>query len=103
MKKKIYNASKIAEISKSAFENCKSLVSFTVTSKIKKIEDESFKNCKSLKKLKILTKKAKIFNGKEIFKGVPKTCKAYVKTKEVKEAIINSGFKGRVIVNKNLK
>lgn len=101
--KKIYNASEIVSIGKNAFENCKALVSFKISSKIKKIEAESFKGCKSLKDIKILTKNTKVFNNKNIFNGISKTCKMYIKTKAVKKAVINCGFKGKVIINRNLK
>ena len=86
------------------FENCKSLTSFTISKNLKAIGDYVFKGCTGMKKIKILTKKTKLFaHSKGIFKKVPATCKAYVKTKAMAKTIKDCGFKGKVIINKNLK
>ena len=82
---------------------CKLLKNFTISKNLKAIKKETFYFCKNIKKLKVLTTNTKVFKTKDIFKGLPKKCKVYVKTYKMKKTVKNSGFKGTVIVNKNLK
>ena len=85
------------------FAYCTSLKNFTVSKKIKYLIAETFLRCDNMKTIKILTTKTKTIIGKRVFRGLPKKCKIYVKTYKMKKAVKNSGFKGTVIVNKNLK
>lgn len=93
----------ITVIEDSAFSSCRSLKSFTISKKLKRINKNAFENCSSLRKIKVLTTKTKLFKGKKIFKGISSKCKMYVKTKAMKKAVKKCGFKGKIIIKKNLK
>ena len=82
---------------------CKLLKNFTISKNLKAIKKETFYFCKNIKKLKILTTNTKVFKTKDIFKGISKKCKVYVKTYKMKNKVRKSGFKGEIFVNKKLK
>ena len=85
------------------FAYCTLFKNFTVSKKLKYLNAETFVRCDNMKTIKILTTKTKTIIGKRVFRGLPKKCKVYVKTYKMKKAVKNSGFKGTVIVKKNLK
>ena len=101
--KTVVNSKNIIGLGSQAFYNCKSLKKFTL-GKIKRnyvgIRSCVFQKCSSLKKLVIVKQSTKEFTRKKIFKGIPKTCKAYVKTKAMKNTIKKCGFKGKIIIEK---
>ena len=101
--KSVIGSKNIIRYGTTTFAYCTSLKNFTVSKKIKYLIAETFLRCDNMKTIKILTTKTKTIIGKRVFRGLPKKCKIYVKTYKMKKAVKNSGFKGTVIVKKNLK
>ncbi len=99
----VVNSKNIVALGSQAFYNCKSLKKFTIGKiKINHIGIRScvFQKCSSLKKLVIVKQSTKEFTRKKTFKGIPKTCKAYVKTKAMKNTVKKCGFNGKIIIEK---
>ncbi len=97
--KKIINAENITEIGKKAFKGCTSLDKFTLPAKIKSVGAGAFAGT-GLKKLIVSgTKKAFLSeNGNAFLKTIPANCKIYVKNNKMKNAFVDAGWQGRVIV-----
>lgn len=88
----------VVKIGFEAFSDCKNLTEFTVPKTINSIGNRAFEDCNKLRKLYINTKNTKIINKTNAFKYLNTSCKVYVKTKAMKNAVKNSGFTGKVVV-----
>ena len=100
---KIKNADRIIAIGAKAFANCTSLSSFTVSTQTTRIDRLSFSGCESLKKLRVLTTDQTMLVHPAFLRTLPKSCKVYVKTEEMKQAFLDAGCKNKVIVKADLK
>ncbi len=80
-----------------AFVRSKKLKTITYPSNIKKI-NEGFggKDLCGFKKMYINTKSLKASN----MRGIPKSCRIYVKNKSVKNRVRKNGFRGKIIIRK---
>ena len=101
------------------FKGCTSLASFTIGKKrsyhitvgdhrivkvIRQIPPTAFSGCKALKKLRVLTSDPSFLwvDHRFIYK-LPKACKIYVRTEDVKHAFLDKSCTNPVIVKRDLK
>lgn len=101
--KKIVNTEKITVIGKKAFKGCAALNSFTLSAKIKSVGAGAFAGT-GLKKLIVSgTKKAFLSgNGNAFLKTIPANCKIYVKNNKMKNAFVDAGWQGKILINEKL-
>ena len=105
--KAVYRTDHIQSIGYHTFYLCKSLTSFTVPAEIQSIHRFAFSDCTGLKKLRVLATDPAFLTAESksaaFLKKLPKSCKIYVKTEEMKQAFLDAGCKNKVIVKADLK
>ena len=105
--KAVYRTDSISAIWGNAFEGCDALTSLTIPAGVEKVNYNAFLNFTGIKKLRVLTTNASVFvddaeNG-NCLETLPDTCKVYVKTANMKRAVVDAGCKNTVIVKADLK
>ena len=116
--KSIYLPDSVKEIGEEAFGDMENLQSIRFSRSISELDYAMFNKCKKLKTVK-LPKRIQTIRGnfggkkncylKKIYinavnlkksnlKSLPKKCKVYVKSKNVKNQVKKAGFKGKVII-----
>lgn len=104
----VYRTENVKSIDSWAFYACVSLKTFTVSEKIESIFYDAFGHT-NLTKLRVLTTNKSFVNLAKsnaeynFLKKLPADCKIYVKTKAMRNAFIDAGCKGKVIVKSDLK
>ena len=87
-------------VSEKSFRNCPGIRSIVFPATVKEFQKNIFTSYNyNLRVIKLLGKKVPKME-KTSFRGVPKKCKMYVKTKTMKRAVRNAGFRGKIIVKK---
>ena len=105
--KAIYRTDSIGAIWGNAFDGCDALTSLTIPAGVEKVNYNAFLNFTGIKKLRVLTTNASVFvddaeNG-NCLETLPDACKVYVKTANMKRAVVDAGCPGKVIVKADLK
>jgi hypothetical protein len=117
--KKLSFDSRIYWMSDESFRGCASLASFTIGKKhsyhmtvgdhrvikvTRQIPPTTFKGCKALKKLRVLTTDPSfLWVDHRFIYTLPKDCRIYVRTADMKQAFLDKGCTNKVIVKADLK
>ena len=103
--KAVYRTDSLQSINDS-FRDCEALKSFTLPAEIQSIQYMAFSGCTNLKKLRVLATSPAFLTAErlsaEFLKHMPKGCKIYVKTAEMKDAFLAAGCTNRVVVKADL-
>ncbi len=116
--KKLSFDRRIFRMSDDAFRGCSSLQSFTVGKQrsyhmtngkhevvkmTRLIAPTAFKGCTALKKLRVLTTDPSfLWKDHRFIYNLPKNCKIYVRTANMKQAFLDKGCTNKVIVKRDL-
>ena len=97
---KTLSTKNVIKIGFRAFADCQNLKTITIPNTIEVLGNRVFENCDNLKKVYVKTKNTRIIKKSNSFKYLNKNCTVYVKNNEVKKAIKNAGFKGKVVIKR---
>ena len=98
LKKITFSETALQTIGAYAFYDCVSLQTLTLPSSLTAMGDHALLGCKSLSKLDIQTTSASVLCGENDPLGydLSKTCSVFVKTKDMKQRLLQDGCKGTV-------